>query len=80
MKKKKAVSPHRVLQFIILSFFIVFGVISIIASGGGDGDGGSPVDNSSFYGEYALSMTTDSCKIDSFTVTIGDDSTRQNDG
>jgi hypothetical protein len=79
MKPNQAVSFHRVLQFIILSFFIVFGVISIIASGGGDGDGGVAVDNSPFYGDYTLQLTFDSCEIEFQTITIGGDLNRKDE-
>ncbi len=37
------------------------------------------VDNSKFYGDFALSVTTDSCKLEEGIITIGGDESRRNE-
>ncbi len=63
----------------LLIFTLLFLAIAVIflACGGGGGDG--DVDNSKFYGDFALSVTTDSCKLEEGIITIGGDESRRNE-
>jgi hypothetical protein len=73
------------LRYFFFIFIFTFGLIAFVGCGGGGDDAVAPVpssgviDNSSFYGDYTLSMTFDSCKMDFQTITIGGDSTRKDE-
>ena len=64
-------------------FIFTFGLIAIVSCGGGGDDAAAPqpqattVDNSSFYGDFTYSMKIDSCGLETQTITLGGDSTRQ---
>jgi len=63
----------------LLSFFVLSCGGS---SGGGDGDGGdgdAAIDNSIFFGEFAVQFKIDSCGIDTGIITVGDDVSKKDE-
>ncbi|MCW9098515.1 MAG: hypothetical protein OQJ93_14110, partial [Ignavibacteriaceae bacterium] len=83
--KKTRYAAFIYLRYFSIIFVIAFGLIAFVGCGGGGDDAVAPVpnpgviDNSPFWGEFAVSMTTDSCEISNFTMTLGGDSTRKNE-
>ncbi len=63
------------LRYFSIIFVIAFGLMTVIGCSSSD-DAVAPVvpdviDNSPFWGDYALSMTIDSCGFETDTITIG---------
>jgi hypothetical protein len=68
------------LRYFSIIFVIAFGLITIIGCSSSD-DAVPPdvVDNSPFWGDFAISMTIDSCGIEIDTITIGGDLNRKDE-
>jgi hypothetical protein len=69
------------LRYFCIIFVIAFGLITLIGCSSSD-DAVAPavVDNSPFWGDYAISLTTEPCALDIFTpLTIGGDLNRKDE-